>query len=108
MVVIADTSPLNYLVLTEYAEVLPRLYGQVVIPHAVFQELLHPNAPPAVARWIASAPAWLVVDQNVRSLPDVQVDLDSGESAAIALAQANQPDVLLLIDEVRAGSKRCG
>jgi predicted nucleic acid-binding protein len=101
MVVIADTSPLNYLVLTEYAEVLPHLYGQVVIPHAVLQELLHPNAPPAVARWIAAAPAWLVVDQNVRSLPDVQVDLDSGESAAIALAQANQPDVLLLIDEVR-------
>ena len=59
MVVIADTSPLNYLVLTGYADVLLHLYGQVAIPHAVLQELLHPNAPPAVARWIASAPAAL-------------------------------------------------
>jgi predicted nucleic acid-binding protein len=101
MVVIADTSPLNYLVLTGHIEALPDLYGQVVIPQAVFQELLHSNAPLAVPRWFASPPAGLVVDQSVHALLSGKGDLDSGESAAIALAEANQPNVMLLIDEER-------
>lgn len=32
MLVVADTSPLNYLIWIELAEILPRLYGCVVIP----------------------------------------------------------------------------
>lgn len=64
MVVIADTSPLSYLVLIGHAEVLPRLYGEVVIPQAVLEELLHPKTPPTVASWIASRPPWLAVEQN--------------------------------------------
>ena len=48
MVVIADTSPLNYLVLIEQAEVLPNLFGAVVIPQSVLEELRHPSAPQAV------------------------------------------------------------
>jgi predicted nucleic acid-binding protein len=35
MIVVADTSPLNYLVLIGEAEMRRRLYGQVVIPAAV-------------------------------------------------------------------------
>ena len=31
MLVVADTSPLNYLVWIESAEILPKLYGQVII-----------------------------------------------------------------------------
>jgi len=31
-VVISDTSPLNYLVLIDEIDVLPRLYGRVIIP----------------------------------------------------------------------------
>jgi predicted nucleic acid-binding protein len=45
MVVIADTSPLNYLILVGHADVLPELYGEVVIPPAVLRELQHFNAP---------------------------------------------------------------
>jgi predicted nucleic acid-binding protein len=32
MIVVADTSPLNYLILIEQVQVLEILYGQVVIP----------------------------------------------------------------------------
>ena len=56
MVVIADTSPLNYLILTGYASVLPRLYGMVVIPLAVLNELRHPDTPAAVAHWAKDLP----------------------------------------------------
>ena len=32
VVVVADTSPINYLLETGYVELLPRLYGQVILP----------------------------------------------------------------------------
>lgn len=99
MVVIADTSPLNYLVLIDQAEILPKLYGQVIVPQAVFEELRHPDAPPAVAHWVQSVPSWLVVERNISPVIGLGSELDPGEREALALAEANQPDVLLLIDE---------
>jgi predicted nucleic acid-binding protein len=36
MVVIADTSPINYLILIAEIEVLSRMYGRIVIPEEVF------------------------------------------------------------------------
>ena len=38
MIVISDTSPLNYLILIECIDVLPQLYGRVVIPEGVLAE----------------------------------------------------------------------
>jgi predicted nucleic acid-binding protein len=38
MIVVADTSPINYLVLIEEIGVLPKMYGHVVIPHTVREE----------------------------------------------------------------------
>jgi predicted nucleic acid-binding protein len=63
--------------------------------------LLHSNAPPALAQWIASAPAWLVVDHSVHPLSRGPSQFDSGEFEAIALAADNRPNVMLLIDEER-------
>jgi len=37
-VVIADTSPINYLVLIDEVGILPRLYHRIVIPEEVFAE----------------------------------------------------------------------
>jgi predicted nucleic acid-binding protein len=39
MVVVADASPINYLILIECIDVLRVLYGRVVIPVEVFSEL---------------------------------------------------------------------
>src|SRR5258708_34489881 len=108
MVIIADTSPLNYLVLIGHVEVLPKLYGGVVIPRSVLLELQHSSAPPAVARWIAAPPAWLSVAHDVPSLSNTREDLDPGERDAIALAEASLPDVLLLIDEDKGAKRRNG
>ncbi len=41
MIVIADTAPINYLVLIGEDALLPKLYGEVVIPPAVLRELLY-------------------------------------------------------------------
>jgi predicted nucleic acid-binding protein len=32
MIVVADTTPINYLILIEEIDVLPKLYGRVVFP----------------------------------------------------------------------------
>lgn len=61
MIVISNTSPLCYLVLIDLVEILPQLFGAVVIPEAVWQELSDERSPEAVRRWIAQPPAWLQV-----------------------------------------------
>ena len=52
MLVIADSSPLHYLVLIDQAAVLPRLVGQVLIPPMVAQELQRDRMPAPVRDWI--------------------------------------------------------
>jgi len=45
MIVVSDTSPLNYLVLIGADHVLPALFGQVVAPPAVLAELQRTKTP---------------------------------------------------------------
>ena len=45
MIIVSDTSPLNYLVLIGNVEVLPQLFGQIIIPQAVFDKLSHTKTP---------------------------------------------------------------
>ena len=96
-VVIADSSPLNYLVLIGSVDVLHRLYDAVVVPQQVISELIDPAAPRNVQRWASNLPAWIDVRETVISDDDMP-HLDQGERAAILLAQS-QPGALLLIDE---------
>jgi hypothetical protein len=39
MIVVADTSPINYLLLIKEIDILPKMYGKVVIPRAVNEDL---------------------------------------------------------------------
>jgi predicted nucleic acid-binding protein len=70
-VVIADTSPVNYLVLIGEVDLLVRLYGQVLIPDIVARELIDSEAPPEVARWASDFPRWVSVQgsPNLRICP---------------------------------------
>jgi hypothetical protein len=65
-------NPLNYLVLIDQAQLFPRLYGRVLIPQAVYDELQQERTPAAVREWVANHSAWLEVKQvsvlDVRSL----------------------------------------
>jgi hypothetical protein len=47
-VVIADTSPLNYLILIGHIDILPRLFSNVILPSAVGNALADINSPLAV------------------------------------------------------------
>ena len=98
MIVVSDTSPLNYLILIDYQEVLPTLFGQIIIPQAVLNELQHAKTPDKIKSWIAAKPAWLEA-RNVSVSPNNKLEnLDNGEREAIFLAEEHGADALL-IDE---------
>lgn len=59
--VIADTGPINYLVLIGNIDLLPVLFERVILPSAVKAELTDPDTPPSVRNWIAGPPGWLDV-----------------------------------------------
>jgi predicted nucleic acid-binding protein len=96
--VIADTGPINYLILIGRIDLLPALFETVILPAVVRDELKHRKAPPAVQQWIASPPSWAEVRQSA-SVHDASMEaLDAGEEDAIALAVEIHADLILMDD----------
>ena len=99
MIVVCDTSPVNYLVLIDEIDLLPQLFTAVVLPAAVLAELQHPRTPPRVASWARELPPWVrVISPEV---PVGDVGLGRGEAEAIAVATQIAADTVL-IDERKA------
>jgi len=87
MLVVADTTPLNYLILIGHVGILAPLYGQVVIPQAVATELQHQNAPAIVRTWAATLPPWCAI-RHAQGHPDpALMYLGAGEREALLLVQ---------------------
>jgi len=98
--VIADTGPINYLILIGNIDLLPALFEIVILPPAVAAELADPDAPPSARNWIADSPRWVEVQEAPgRHFGQASVDgLDEGETAAITLAIWLDADLLLMDD----------
>jgi predicted nucleic acid-binding protein len=60
MLVIADSSPLIALLRIGQIDVLPKLFGQVVIPGAVASELEAPSRAQVVQEFAAARPTWFL------------------------------------------------
>ena len=91
MIVVSDTSPLTALLSVREADLLPTLFGEVIIPEAVRDELL---------RCHSNLPHWLRVEAVSNAAESVQLGraVDRGEAEAIELAKELRAD-RLLIDE---------
>jgi predicted nucleic acid-binding protein len=96
--IIADTGPVNYLILIGNIDLLPALFDKVILPSAVQAELTDPDAPPSVRNWIAYPPAWLHVHETPSSESEQASLEDEGETATIALAISLNADLLLMND----------
>jgi predicted nucleic acid-binding protein len=108
LVVVADTGPIHYLVLIGETDVLPQLFGKVLIPDTVRDELLHSEAPAEVRDWAADPPDWIEVHATP-SVDDTEVvlpRLDRGERAALALAEMIRADLLLIDDREGVSAAR--
>ena len=98
MLIVSDTTPLHYLIILNRAEILPRLFGEIVIPEAVLLEMKHERTPEIVRLWIESLPAWIKIENaSPQSLEKIG-GLGRGESEAIALALEQKADALLMDD----------
>jgi predicted nucleic acid-binding protein len=95
MTVVSNTSPLNYLVLIGHQEILPVLFGHILIPEAVWHELRSPAAPQPVKAFLETWPSWLE-RRIVSQVPQDLQQLDPGEREAIALAQSVGASLVLL------------
>jgi hypothetical protein len=52
MIVVADATPLRYLVVIQFDHILPLLYGRILIPASVVNELSHDSTPEMVRSWL--------------------------------------------------------
>jgi predicted nucleic acid-binding protein len=98
--VVADTGPLNYLILIGNIGLLAVLFEKVILPAVVQGELSSGRTPLVVRHWIANPPTWLEVhDMSCGETKDDSLrGMDAGERAAIQLARSLGADLLLMDD----------
>jgi predicted nucleic acid-binding protein len=97
--VVADTGPINYLILIGHIDLIPTLFERVIIPRAVLVELASPKAPPVIRQWMSAPPIWLEPRDVEDQSHDPSLDnIDVGERAAIRLAISLDADLLLMDD----------
>jgi predicted nucleic acid-binding protein len=97
--IVSNTSPLRYLIAVGHADLLHKVFGDVLIPPAVLAELTHPAGREDVRQWIEQRPTWLQV-RPLQAPPsrELTATLDAGECEALQLAFETRPD-FILIDE---------
>jgi predicted nucleic acid-binding protein len=95
MIVVSDTTPLNYLIIIQRVEILRSLYNEVVIPQAVVNEMQAPGTPVPVIEWIINKPAWIIVKQSTLSTRVIEDDIEQGEAEAILLAEDLRADLIV-------------
>lgn len=102
-VVVADAGPLIALARIQALDLLPRLFGHVLITATVRDEMLPPGNFPGVADLRSALDAgWLCCQElSTTAGRPLNPGVDPGEASAIALA-LQRPGSLLLLDD-RAG-----
>jgi uncharacterized protein len=99
MTIVSNASPLIALVRIGQLDILRQLYSEIIIPEAVWHEVVVEGADQPGAEVVSSA-SWIVrrTVTNRALVHGLQQELDAGEAEAIALA-VEMDDALLLMDE---------
>ena len=111
MTVVADAGPLIHLSLVGRIDLLPLLYGRILIPDLVHQEVVQKgeglagSAEISVADWIDVSPH----DPGAHLFRLLRADLDPGEAAALWLAVERRSEWVLSDDRpARLAAERLG
>ena len=104
MIIVSDTSPITNLAAIEQIDLLHQLYNSVIIPTAVYNEMVGINKWVPGATEVQTLP-WIETQkvqdrQQILPIQESEENLHLGEVEAIALALELQAD-LLLMDERR-------
>lgn len=99
MAIVSNTSPISNLAKVGQLDLIQQLYGVILIPNAVYEELLDERAGETVITAVRSA-TWLEIHsvQNQELVNELRDRINVGEAEAIALAVEIEA-TRLLIDE---------
>lgn len=99
MIVVSDTSPIINLAAIGRLELLPALFGKVIIPQKVYEEIVVAGRGMPGAEEIQTA-AWVEVRsvQNQEKVNILLTKIHAGEAEAIVLSLELKADVVLLDD----------
>lgn len=99
MIVVSDATPLIALAAVHRLDVLPALYGEVVVPDAVYEEVVVRGAGEPGADEVRAA-SWIRRETVPPPSPELLEEIDRGEAEAITLALSRRADRVLM-DERR-------
>ncbi len=99
MIVVSDAGPLIYLGAVGHLDLLRLMFGHVLVPEAVWREVVDLGAGRPGSNETRAA-TWLVVTHaNQEAARQLQGQLDPGEAEALALAVELQADHLVIDDQ---------
>ena len=102
MLIVSDTSAVTNLLQIEQLHLLYEVFGVVILPQAVYEELCQlPQQ-----KEVIDQQNWIFVQKpsNQKMVFDLETDLDEGEAEAIVLALELKAD-FLIIDELKGRNK---
>ena len=83
------------------------MFGIVLVPEAVRNELDQPETPAVVRTWLESRPSWLIGRPDAPCEADPALkNLDVGEREAIRLAILSSANLILMDDRAGAAAAR--
>lgn len=99
MIVVSNTSPISNLAKVGQLSLMQKVYGRILVPYVVREELLDERAGETVVTAVQSA-TWLEIHsvQNQQLVYELRTRVNIGEAEAIALAVEVEAS-RLLIDE---------
>lgn len=101
MSIVSDSSPLISLARISQLDLLRHLYGEIIVPEAVWQEVVVDGAGQPGAETIRQAPWVRCIAVNNRTVAEaLRQGLDAGEAEAIALAIEGSAELLLIDDRL--------
>ncbi|BAU10854.1 hypothetical protein LEP3755_13460 [Leptolyngbya sp. NIES-3755] len=110
MIVVSNTSPIFYLSAIGHLDLLRQLYGEIVIPTTVFNEITDVGNTDASARVVPTL-TWIKTRSAINQafVDTLRAELDPGEAEAIALSVELNVDRLLMDERLgRAAAMRVG
>lgn len=110
MTIVSDTSAITNLAAVGHLNLLQQLYGNIIIPQAVYDEMVGLGYTVPGTIEVQTLP-WIQTRQviNRTLVTELQTELDEGESEAIALAIELVADRLLIDDYAgRIAASRLG
>jgi predicted nucleic acid-binding protein len=99
MIIVSDASPIIALAVCNKLDLLDKLFDRIYIPQAVLNELAIPEKPKArdIIEWARDK---VIPVKSISVITALSMNLDPGESEAMALYWETEAD-FLLIDEKR-------